>query len=271
MQWDKVKNILIVILLAVNLFMLGNLALKSYNDHHRAVELRRDVQTLLEARGIALDDGFTLPDDLVLPQLSVDRSRTEEEQVAFAMLGTDAARSEDDEGNVRYESTRGMVTWSGDGTVQGSIRQDEGVPADDREALRRARQLFERWGLKPGDGTIEVVEHSIATLSGPVAGMAVHNRHLTLFFGEDGTVQLTGYWSFGVPYTLASETGVSCSAADALLAFVAEHPEVKNVYGMDLGYRLLTDSSRRLQLVPTWKIKTDSIDFLVDCAKKTTI
>ena len=38
---------------------------------------------------------------------------------------------------------------------------------------------------------------------------------------------------------------------------------------MTIGYRLQSDSGRRLQLMPTWKIGTDSGDYLVDCAKKT--
>lgn len=40
---------------------------------------------------------------------------------------------------------------------------------------------------------------------------------------------------------------------------------------MEAGYRMRTDSSRRQQLTPTWKIVTDSGEYLVDCDKKTIV
>ena len=42
MQWDKVKNVLIVILLAVNLFLIGNFGVKLWQDYRRGEELLAD-------------------------------------------------------------------------------------------------------------------------------------------------------------------------------------------------------------------------------------
>lgn len=270
MQWDKVKNILLVILLAVNVFLLANLGLRYYSGMRRAEQLADNVEALLAARNITLTEEFALPDDLVLPLLSIDRSRVDEEAVAEAMLGADATHSEDEDGNVRFESDMGVLVWGGDGSVQGSFRLESGVPEDDAAAAGQAEKLFRAWGVMPEDGRIDVVER-IATLSALVAGLPVHNRHLTLYFAEDASVQLTGYWSFGTPYAATNETGIACAAADALLSFVSEKHEITEISGMEAGYRLYTDSDRRLQLVPTWKITTDLDEFLFDCAKNTLV
>ena len=47
MQWDKVKNILIAILLTINLFLLGNLAVRGWQSHRRTSELEANLRTLV--------------------------------------------------------------------------------------------------------------------------------------------------------------------------------------------------------------------------------
>lgn len=269
MQWDKVKNVLIVILLAVNLFLLGNLGFQYHQRVSRAAELNSHVRTLLAESGVTLDESFRLPDDKVLPPLTLDRSRADEERVARAMLGADMQRTEREDGTVLFESDLGEVAWNGDGTVQGHARDTRGAPEGVRQAEQRLRASIRDWGLLDKGDSISFAE-GVATLTGPVAGLPVHNRSLQLTY-EGETVSLTGFWSFGTPYTTARETVVNCAAADALLAFAASTPDIGQIQEMTVGYRLQQDSGRRLQLTPTWKIRTSEHEYLVDCAKKTEI
>ena len=146
----------------------------------------------------------------------------------------------------------------------------EEAPADAEAARRLARRLFSDWGLQAEDAQL-TADGTTATLRGTVAGLPVFNRALTLRFAQDGGVTLDGLWSFGTPYTTVSGSGVACSAADALLEFVAKQPEAASILSMEAGYRMQTDSSRRQQLTPTWKIVTDSGEYLVDCDKKTIV
>ncbi len=59
MQWDKVKNILIAILLTINLFLLGNLGGTRWQSHRRTSELEANLRTLVSARGMQLDTAFS--------------------------------------------------------------------------------------------------------------------------------------------------------------------------------------------------------------------
>ena len=93
MQWDKVKNVLIGILLVVNLFLLGNLGFKIWQNYSRSAGLDADLRTLVSGYGSALSEDFRLPDDVFLPELSLDRSRSDEENIASVMLGADMERS----------------------------------------------------------------------------------------------------------------------------------------------------------------------------------
>lgn len=270
MQWDKVKNVLIAILLAVNLFLLGNLGMKLWQERERTAALDASLRTLAQGAGLALDESFRLPEDLVLPELSIDRSRAGEEAVAAAILGGEAGRTEQEDGTVTYENDRGTVEWRADGRVQGNFTLDGEAPADEDAALRLARSLFADWGLRAEDASLTADGMSV-TLTGTVAGLPVYNRSVSLRFGADGEAALGGLWSFGTPYTTVNASGVTCNAADALLEFVSGQPEAGEVLSMEAGYRMQTDSSRRMQLTPTWKITTDSGEYLVDCDKKTIV
>lgn len=270
MQWDKVKNVLIVILLAVNLFLIGNFGAKLWQNRQRAEELEANLRTLTQAYGIQLDGAFHLPQDKVLPTLSIDRSRADEEAVALAMLGDDAERTEQEDGTVQFTSDRGKAEWRADGTVRAECATGQDAPADASAALRQAKQLFSDWGLQAEDASF-TSDGLTVTLTGTVAGQPVHNRMLTLSFEKDSSVSLTGLWSFGTPYTTVRGSGVSCNAADALLEFAARVQDTTEIDSMTAGYRMEVDSNRRLQLTPTWKIETDSGEYLVDCAKKTIV
>ena len=115
MQWDKVKNILIAILLTINLFLLGNLAVRGWQSHRRTSELEANLRTLVSARGMQLDTAFSFPEDITLPELSPHRSRADEEKIAAAMQGEHAARTEQEDGTVRFESERGTLGGQGGG------------------------------------------------------------------------------------------------------------------------------------------------------------
>ena len=60
-------------------------------------------------------------------------------------------------------------------------------------------------------------------------------------------------------------------AADALLQFASSLEAGETIRSMTAGYRMQMDSSRRLQLIPTWKIVTDRTDYFMDCDKKTLV
>ena len=270
MQWDKVKNVLIGILLAVNLFLLGNLGFMLWQNYSRSAGLDADLRKLVTGYGSTLADGWRLPEDVFLPELNLDRSRADEENAASVMLGADMERTELEDGTVRFESDDGTVTWYADGRVNGVCPVSGEKPDDETAAIRAARKCFSEWGLA-GDNASYRASGLSVTQTAPVANRPVHNRELTLTFNEDGTATLTGTWSFGTPYTTVTGRGADCRAADALLQFVSSLETGETIRSMTAGYRMQMDSSRRLQLIPTWKIVTDRTDYFVDCDKKTVV
>ena len=168
MQWDKVKNVLIGILLAVNLFLLGNLGFRLWQNYSRASGLDADLRALVSGCGSTLADSFRLPEDVFLPELNLDRSRADEENAASVMLGADMERTELEDGTVRFQSGDGTVTWYADGRVNGVCPIPGGTPDDETAAIRAARKCFSEWGLA-GDGASYQVSGFSVTQTAPVA------------------------------------------------------------------------------------------------------
>ena len=186
------------------------------------------------------------------------------------MLGADMERTELEDGTVRFQSGDGTVTWYADGRVNGVCPIPGETPDDETAAIRAARKCFSEWGLA-GDGASYQVSGFSVTQTAPVANRPVHNRELTLTFNADGTATLSGTWSFGTPYTTVTGRGADCRAADALLQFASSLEAGETIRSMTAGYRMQMDGSRRLQLIPTWKIVTDRTDYFMDCDKKTLV
>ena len=271
MQWDKVKNVLIAILLAVNLFLLGNLGIRVWQSCRRENELEANLRTLVSSSGMELAADFALPEDITLPELSLDRSRADAAAVAAAMLGDSVEHTEQEDGTVHFESDKGTLKWHADGAVQGTYILAETAPSTEAEAMEQARKLLAAWGFQ-AEQPMWTANGTAVTLTGVVAGLPVHNRCLTLDFSAgNGSAALSGLWSFGTPYTTVNGVSITCSAADALLQFAADSGTTGMIRSMRAGYRMQTDSSRRIRLTPAWKIVTDSGEYLVDCDKKTII
>lgn len=262
MQWKKVKNIMIAILLIVNIILSASLAYSMHETTLREKKNLENVQVVLKRYGASLSEDFQIPSDAVMPSLHVERKRADEEMVAQAMLSDFSSRKEED-GVVYFESELGYVTWSSDGYLEGSVIYDDEDQAQAQDLKRKAQQLFESWGLLPENGEITVIENTVE-LTSPVAGFPVFNRHLTLFFGEE-EINLNGWWSFDVPYAITNESDISCNASDALLNFASmQDTDIGEIENMTLGYCLQPNGGRRLLMVPAWKIETAQGTFLVN-------
>lgn len=89
MQWDKVKTILLAILLVVDSFLAWNLSQNFIASCRRDHEVLANVRTLLNESGIQLAEEFSIPAGESLPALEAERSIYAEEAAAAALLGAD--------------------------------------------------------------------------------------------------------------------------------------------------------------------------------------
>jgi len=267
MQWDKVKNILLMILLTIDLFLAGNLGVHIWQDARRTNELEHNVRLILKKYGITAASSFSLPSDTAIIPLSLDRNRDAEEAMALAILGEEFSRTEQEDGAVLWKNQDNFLEWQADGAVCGSCTISD-TPNNEYQAEQLANRLLKEWNIEDAVCTAKGLT---VFVDGTIAAQPVHNRRLTLYFHANNTVTLSGRWSFSIPFTNAQTASVAYSAADALLSFAANTPNCGEIQSMQMGYQLEADSARRLQLTPTWKIVTETAEYLVDCAKKNVV
>lgn len=266
MQWARVKNILIVILLVVDSFLAINLISRYVDTRAAQNRLRGDIATILADYGMICGEDFVVPISCSAVTLQTDRSRTAEEGFAKALLGAQVQHSEDEDGTASYTTDAGQVIWHSNGAVQAWMNYPQ--PPQGKRAVRRAAKLLlESAGVSMRGSSWETDEQS-ATMTSTVAGLPVFGRKLCVRFTDD-RVTVTGCWTFETPYAAASDRARTYDAGDALISFVRQNTGITRIEEMEFGYHMLQGASGRLQLAPSWRIRTATGDLLFDAAKKT--
>ncbi len=110
MEWRKLKDLIILILLVVNGFLLVLVwARRDESVSYERSALERTVQ-VLENSGIEVDLSACAPAD-GLPPLSVERDVEREEALAWALLGEEAGPADNRGGGLYlYRGTLGEVS-----------------------------------------------------------------------------------------------------------------------------------------------------------------
>lgn len=272
MQWDRVKSILLVILLLVDGFLLAGLAGRYIMTEWRQRTLLEDIEIVLARYEVTCGEGLRIPEQRNMIALEADRSRPAEEAFTEAVLTGTVQRTEREDGQTVFEGDNGTVRWQPDGTVYAAFTpKDTDMPGTAGEMKKAATALFTKCGVSLTGGTLKAdLERGTVTLTVPIAGMPVFNRSLTTTWKGEGQITLEGQWFFGMPYATTADRERLCSAEDALLQVArgaSGQGKVGRIDSIALGYRIDNGAGARLQLLPYWRVQTDKGAVFVDALK----
>ena len=266
MPVSKLKNLVILILLLCNVFLLilvvpGRLAAQQQRD-----ALREELGALYAGYGLSLPEG-ALPEGQALHLLEAQYDTDVALTAARALLG-EQVLAESDSGSYQttYTSTLGKCTirrdsltasLTGGASVNGSLRTAT------RKTLGRMGFAIDTLGSPVSDGTTNTV-----TARQSIAGATVFSCELTFTY-QGGVLQSVsgGYCPAAKTLTaIGTETSISC--ADALVAFLNSMEQTgwvgSAVTAIEQGY-LLAESAgaSTVQLIPVWRLSTDTGVFFV--------
>lgn len=251
------KNIIIIILVLVNGFLLGSLALRQT----AALDSRHQVEEHLVALFAA--DEMSLPADVISRKtppdpLILSRSIPHEQAVAHFFLGKDAVQEDQGGGTYTYTSSIGMARFRFDGSfdIVGSL------------ATENAEELCQTFCRK--------FSYSEPTFSSDDTGTAVRLYDHMPVFNCSVTFTLDQGELLTVSGTLLPEEGSASpenqeplSAIAALTAFQKMCREngavVSAVTNLYLCYELQGSTASSLSLVPAWCVVTDTASYYVNC------
>lgn len=267
MQWDKVKTILLAILLVVDSFLAWNLSQNFISRSQRNRETLANVRELIGEQGVQLAPGFGIPAGVTLPALEAERSARAEEQAAAALLGEGAQREDREDGSACFTNADGeSIRFFRDGALEARLRVDAS-PEGRNGRIQLAEQRLA--GFPTHGGVFNASGEDAVRLEAWTAGVPLFDRAITITF-ENGWLSASGRWTLELPYTTTG-TSVYYDGADALLTYAYQAQDGTVIRDMELGYRLGEENAGRIPLVVCWRIETDKGAEFLDTSKMTVL
>lgn len=266
MEWGKLKNLIILILLVVNGFLLVLVSARreeSVRYERRALE--QTVQVLRRS-GVEVELD-AVADGAGLAPMTVERDLSREAALAQALLGQEVQGDNRGGGLYLYRGTLGEVSIRAGGELSAEFARDDCWRADRPE--QHAFGLLGRLG-------VEAEQVGISVQGGETAvrfrqswnGWAVFSCEVELAYRDGYLDRLSG--TLLMAEAGEAEVGQVLTLPTALMRFSGEISATGDVCSairsMEAGYRGTVQSlSGGTRLAPVWLVSTDTANYYLDC------
>ena len=258
MESFRLKNIVILILVLMNLCLLGLLGLRATTGLSAQAEAREQMVQLYAAEGVSLDgdliSGATPPASLTLA-----RDTAAEEKLAEFLLGEPLSLSDGGGGVTAYQNANGSAVFRSDGTFDVVIEQGD----ESAETLCRAFcRAFHYDGLS---FSVEGTEGTAAALQA-YNGAPVVNCAVTFTISGGRVTAVSGTHLPQEGQSAGGDGALSAlGALNAFLGTVQSGAVVTAVTDLYLCYELQSTIATPMALVPAWCVVTDTASYYVNC------
>ena len=261
MEWKKLKNIILLILVVLNVALAALIGGPAVLDYYRGLQGNRDAAAFLEGRGISLS-GVTIPDPEKMPPQVVERDREAEEVLAQKILGGETLREARGGEVYRYTSNLGVLQFHSDGSFWAQLSADVFPLGDSaRETALAVLEQLEFTG-------VVTMEHDTAvTVCQMWQGVRLFNRQATVLWDEAGVREIAAARRlYGAPVVDSGRKTID--QATALIDFYNGLNRLGDVCSrvdeIVPGYMSVSSLSRRMELTPVWQITTDTGAYQLD-------
>lgn len=264
MAWSRAKTIIIVVLFAVNIFLLGTYLFRENEERNFEEELRQDTCTALAKQDIAVSKDI-IPLDSVKIRSATLKYKEDISDIAAALFG-EVEVFETPE-SVTYIGEKGNIMLSG-GAI--SILFESGEQIESREkASELSEKIFSALGVSRA--AMDIICQSSSAgfdvkITQSAGSVPVFDSPLELHISSNGSVLGSCRYlsSGGLRYTgeeVMTVSSVLFEFADVLRAKSADKVQVK---GIELGYTSKKPGAGRVSLCPTLAVTTDGGVFYMD-------
>ncbi|MPM30997.1 hypothetical protein SDC9_77550 [bioreactor metagenome] len=265
MEWSKIKNIILLMLVTVNIFLLVLMVSRQVRSDRYTEDARQSAIEVLKQNGISADKD-QIPWEKSLPPLTMSRDTEQEKSAAAALLGECTQSWQG--GVYRYSGEKGTVQFSRSGEFSGTFSADayplNGTPMEDY-ALRCLSLIGfqgEVIGMVCQDDSVSVSVRQLyegVPVFSCVATLVYENDCLISI--SDGSRRLTG-----TPKTAVGTQ--SLSMVTVLLRFLEGTNELGDVCtsleSITAGYTFTSGLADPITLTPTWHVSTDIGEYYLD-------
>lgn len=261
MEWRKLKNIILILLIGLNLALLLLIGGPKISGAYRYAQANRDAVAFLEAKGIRVSEG-SIPRTSGMQAQWVERDRMAEEKAALTLLGEDSSRTAVGGEVYRYAGAAGTIQFHSDGAFWAQLEPGS-LPTEEARG-GAAQELLEQLGMTAQ--LLSQQERSV-TLREQWEGYPLFSQQTTVTWGEDGGIEVAGVRRlYGVP---AADPGrKTISPATALFHFYNGLNRMggvcSSIDAIEPGYLTATSLNRLMSLTPVWRIRTDTGTYQLD-------
>lgn len=268
MEWRRLKNLVILILLLVNGFLLVLVTSRYREDRrYRRSALEHTLEVLAD-RGIQVDAG-ALSDASGLAPVSVERDLAREERLAQALLGKGAVQVENQGGGLYlYQGGNGELSVRAGGELSAKMADNPNqFVTEDLE--RHASGLLKRMGVDAEQtGVTEEDEWTRVRFRQRWNGVPVFSCEVEVVYYYNLLHSVQGTLLTAQAGT--EEPGNRLTLPTALMRFSEEITSAGDVCtairSMRAGYRAAVQSlSGGVQMAPVWLVTTDTAVYYLDC------
>ena len=270
MEWRKLKNLIILILLVVNGFLLvlvGSRWEESIRYERTALDQTVEV---LRRSGIDVDLD-AVSDGAGLTPITVERDLDREAQLARTLLGEEVQGDNRGGGLYLYQGALGEVSIRSGGELSAEFEPDDYWSAEHPE--RHAAALLKKLGVSAEPvGTAETDRQTSLRFRQSWNGTALFSCELELVYQEGRLCSLSGTLLMAEAGT--AEAGQVLTLPTALMRFSEEITSTGDVcsaiQSMEAGYRGTAQSlSGGIRLTPVWLVSTNTAGYYLDCVTGT--
>lgn len=266
MEGTKIKNIVIIILLLLNGFLLFLVGGRWMEDSHSHDAARGSAIQVIRDGGIALEEA-DVPREMTLGSMQAQRDLGRENALAARLLG-EGMSVEARGGEVyRYSSSWGWLQFHSTGEFLAEFEPgaflltQEGAQSHGAELLAKLdfdTQLLED-AVREGEGSI--------TFRQTVDGAPVLGCQATLNYRDGSLVSITGGRRLpGQPHPTGEDSALS--VATALMRLYNGLKGLGDIYNriesITPAYTLSVSLSGPVRLEPVWYVKTDTGAYQLD-------
>ena len=254
MDWNRAKNIIIVLLFVLNLFLLGNY-LYTRQAQANDAQTQAELSVYLEGRGVTLSCALPKRSETGRRLMIAESTDKLAERALPILLGQDMRFK-----NGEAVSESGRISWVA-GELDGTVYT---LPDGGEADLDAMLALLSEAGIV--SSSVETGEDG-TVLTGLFGEPAepVYNMRLLLHQDADGAWQISGRWFLGTPTAAGEDSereiaGLLVTFADRLLT---QEIPLGEISGIERGWVCATLPSVGTQLTPAFRITTDAGVFFI--------
>lgn len=257
MEWKKVRNWLILLVLAVDLFLAGNLAVQMLQSQQTARQAAVDAVAVAHKRGVnvRLEDVLQIP--LEMNRYQAQRSDGLEQAAANVLLGGQATQELPGGGVSIYRADGGEMSFRRGGALEMSGPWT-GMTFD----MKECALILESAGFSMEDADISDQNGAVELVQG-YEDLPVFNCRV-ICVEQDGVLQVRGRWMLANELTGAAN-GMSRAQMVLAMCDLMESRQVEALYSVQAGYYLQSEDAQSLMLEPVWSVETDQGQLILSC------